>query len=430
MNVSDKSEDEEKQKVLTAAKAAEFCQRHYRLIAPRQGFTHLDDVSTLRALDYVDLTANKLRSLEGLRNNRQIKTLIVRGNNLSHLTPVLKLSSLRVLNTANNKFVSTDWLIHASFSKELLTLVASGNQIAELDGLVALQSVKTLVLSNNCIENIQPVSALTSLTKLSLSNNAIRIIPTSFRNLRNLSELRLAHNRISSLPNKDVFKALSALKIVDVGHNRITTFEELCFDGNSIVNLNVRNNSVADEISVADRLQKWCPKLEIINGKRVSGGRRKLRINRLRVAAGFPIENDRKFARPPPAQALKRIAGDKDGEVEQRPVERNVDDRQHEMDMKRGKVEEADSLTEDQQTRKRYREVETDNPGREDDECLEPEEFIEQAREKSLGHITSANLQRASAGKTRKRKRRKSYIGKEPSFKQAPDFGSGCQSKW
>lgn len=430
MIVSDKSEEEEDKNILTAAKASEFCQRHYRLIAPRQGFTHLDNLSTLSSLDYVDLTGNKLRCLDGMRNNKKIKTLIVCGNRLSDLTPVLKCSAMRILNIANNTFVSTDWLIHASFSNELLTLVASGNQIAELDGLVALQSLKTLVLSNNCIENIQPVAALSSLIKLSLSNNAIRTIPTSFRNLRNLSELRLAHNRISSLPNKDVLRALKALRIIDVGHNRITSFEELCFDGNIVVNLNVRKNPVADEVNIVDRLQKWCPKLEIINGKRVSGGRRKLKRNHLRVEAGFPVDNDRKYARPPPSHSLDKNAGGGNGKEVHGPLKPIVDDRPRGMDGTRRNVEEADSRTEDQQTRKRSREVDTDKSREGTEECLDPKDFVERAREKSLGRINSGTIQSAKAGEKRKQKRTKTHNGKGPSLQQTLDFGTGRGSKW
>ncbi|KAI0557244.1 hypothetical protein FGB62_327g06 [Gracilaria domingensis] len=430
------SENENQRNVLTAAKASEFCPKHYRLIAKRNALTHLDDISALSSLDYVDLTGNQLTSLSGLRNNRKIKTLIVRENKLSDLTPILKLSALRVLNIAGNQIVSTDWLVHAAFAGELLTLIANGNEIKDLEGLSCLRTVKTLVLSHNCIENMAPVTALSSLTKLSLSNNEIRSIPESIKRLRNLSELRLAHNLISSLPAKEVLSSLTWLKIVDLGHNRISSFEELGFTGNNIVNLNVRNNPAATKEDFTEDIREYCPKVEIIDGTRVIGGRRKLRINRLRIAAGFPIEKDRRFARPPPKQVLDRLQRDDkinpDDDKRQR-IEDGKDLDKHEGEISPPSGN-ATSGSGDNSVSTRKRKLLGVEGNEEDpDECIEPSELIAQARAHVLEKGASEGLPRAClqvqskhTSKQKRKKRRRRDPGKAGVVES--DFGTGGTS--
>ncbi|CAN8063398.1 unnamed protein product [Agarophyton chilense] len=427
--------ESERQLVLTAAKASEFCPKHYRLIAPQKAWTHLDDISTLSSLDYVDLTGNRLTSLNGLRNNHRIKTLIVRGNNLSDLTPILKLSALRVLNIAENKFVSTDWLVHASFAGELVTLVANGNQIKELEGLSCLRAVKTLVLSHNCIENMVQTTALSSLTKLSLSNNEIRTIPDTLQRLRGLSEIRLAHNLISSLPSKVVLSSLTSLKILDLGHNRIESFEELEFVGNNIINLNIRNNPATREDGFLESIRKYCPKAEVIDGTRVSGGRRKLRVNRLRIAAGFPIENDRKFARPPPKEALDRLQKGNEMQSDDEKNQKQGNER-NPSGRKEGLVSDnRPNGMEEKSLQTGKRKLASDDITEADSgKCLEPSDLIARARANVLGNAALKSLQNTSPQvqamsilkQKRKRKKRKASERKE----SEADFGFGGSSKW
>lgn len=298
--------DDEKATILTAARAAELCPKHYRLIAQNIALRGLEDLSTLSSLDYVDLRDNHISSLQGLSRLSRLKTLNVRNNQLSDLTPVLNIEALRILNISDNSFLSTEWLSRASFAPQLQALVAKGNQLTNLESVLCLTSIRTLIVSDNQIEDITPLTRLSSLTKLSLSNNEIRRIPDEIGNLSVLSELRLAHNKLSSLPSPQALAKLSALKILDIGHNRITSLDNLSACSRVLTSINVKNNPCSQREDIDEYLRALCANLQIIDGTRVAGGRRKLRVNRLRTAAGLPIEKERKYARAPSAYYMKK----------------------------------------------------------------------------------------------------------------------------
>lgn len=306
---SDDSDDEggTRNVVLTAAKASELCPKPFRLIAYNGGFTTLDDLSSLEQLDYIDLSGNRLKSVSGLEGNKRLKTLKLTSNRLKDLNPILRRDSIQVLNVSENPLPSLDWLRYAVFAEKLVLLVATGNRLVSLDGVLSLSSIRTLVLSHNEIENIESLTKLTSLRKLSLSHNNLRTIPETLSKLVSLSELRVAHNRLTALPSRETLRQLKELRILDLGHNKLDVLDPLSF-ASQLVNVNVRGNPVCEKSDdVFKVVRSLCPGIEIIDGVRVAGGRRKLRIGRLRAATGFDTETDRKFVRAPPLPALRKV---------------------------------------------------------------------------------------------------------------------------
>ena len=425
---------------LTIAKAAELCPKEYRLIATNGGYTSLNDLSSLSSLDYIDLTGNQLTSTEGLESNFRLKTLILRNNNLTDINPILRISNIRILNIAENSINTTEWLLRASFASELLAFVASGNQISYLEAFSSLHRIETLVIGNNQLEDISPIARLTSLKKLSASNNAIREIPASFSSLTNLSELRLAHNRISSTSD-EVLGKMPALKILDIGHNRITSFEGLSGMPLSLTNINVKGNPACEKLTdVSEYLQGICPQLEVINSKRLIGGRRKIRVNRLRKAVGFQPEPERKFARPPPEYYVKKMSEEDYAKV----IDRGDDNVLKSSASKRTQSEDPSSKLTPQTHKKRLRTESSSIPeptssgGEDDEHVISPDDFMNSARTKTSGYenITvqengQQNATSASKSKNKKRKSTKSW--KEPSTsggKIEDGFGQGKESQW
>lgn len=338
--------------ILTSARASEHCApgKAYRLLAAGIGYRRMDDLSTLRQIDYIDLSRNKLSSLDGLSGLRRLKTLNVSNNRLSVAglnEGITKLDTLRVLNVSGNAVGSMfEWVMHAAFATQLLTLIVTHARVATLDGVAALHALQTLVVSHNDIEDLAPVCALTQLKKLSVSHNKVRTLPQ--RLPATLTELRVAHNAITDLAgaldtrnksggnnNSSINKKDSSvagamitwkqnLTILDIGHNRISELSILsAFD--QLKNINVKGNPVCekpenvssdgkgdkDDGNGNQHGQHWiqiiCPNIQVVDGMRVAGGRRKDRINRLRVAAGLKIEADRKFARAPHVHAVMRL---------------------------------------------------------------------------------------------------------------------------
>lgn len=414
----DDSDGEESCNVLTLAKASDLCPKPYRLIARNQKIAKLADLSTLSALDYIDLSSNSLTSLEGLDHPR-LKTLIVARNKLSHLKPLYNSPNIRVLNVSENLLPDIEWISQTRFAPLLLTLVASSNQLHNLIGLSSLSSLETLVISNNQIEDLTPITYLKTLVKLSASRNRIRKLPSLFP-LERLAELRLSHNLIDSLPTE----RLHCLKILDVGHNRLNDIDALSKFAPSLVQVNLRHNPVCERSDLRTYVKRLCDGLEVIDGERILGGRRKVRVNRIRKAAGFEIEHERRFARMPSEYYLKRLEGTgllKDD------VREHGDNQKTDLDTERKKAEHTDQ--------RRKQRVEPEEHGVE----MDSEKFVQMARWRSQKHevagsetkVTVHNGSRLSEEKQNKRKRQKKTEQVEGvNYLKIDSFGDGGTSRW
>lgn len=428
---SDDSDEEAQGSVLTTAKADEHRPKPYRLVARNKNYSSLEDMSTFQQLDYVDLTGNSLTSIQGLANNTRLKTVILKSNKLSDLTPLLGLQNVQVLDVSDNQFVTTEWLVRAKFAPGLLALVMKGNRIPALEGLGSCEKLTSIVVSDNQIEDLSPLCGLRSLTKISASKNEIRVIPESIGNLSSLRELRLAHNRVSQLPSKETLTRLSALNIFDMGNNRVTSLDNLSACS-ALTQVNVRNNpmSLQDE-DLRAHIQEICSTIEIIDGKRFTGGRRKLRINRMRLEAGFPLEPDRRFARPPkPYPGALIPSNDNDALY--------LNDRLNEdnqMPRKKRKYNENGRYNDNGQV-ERKKNAPTPKAkvlsDAEEDEVINPEEFEQMAKKKSISgaslHQTSSALLSTSGDTFKKKRKRKRAKNRESGA--VVTFGAGGQSKW
>lgn len=440
---SDDSDDEDTttKNILTTAKASDLCPVPHRLIARNLGFTSMEDMSTLSALDYVNLMGNALRSVQGLSSNTRLKTLILKKNKLSDVEYVLRIGALRILDISDNEFVTTEWLPRAAFAADLVALVVCGNKLVTLEGLACLRRIRTLVISDNEIEDISAVAQLTSLTKLSASNNCIRLLPDAMLNLHNLRELRLAHNRLAVLPSKERLAGLLSLKIFDVGHNRMESVEQLSACSGTLIQLNVAGNPACKAENFSDYLQTLCPKLEIIDGHRVVGGRRKLRINRQRLASGLPLEPERKFARPPSAYYLQKAKDEKeDSAIGQKQLQMSSGHGSkiagsEKNTIKTRKARPAADLEAPDISRKAAKRARSNPAEEEHDDALDANQFVEMAKSKST-HLSAAGkdfslqksepIRKGIKPKSKGRKGTASYEQRE----QNVEFGSGGSSKW
>lgn len=280
---SDSDTNRESTNVLTAARASELCPRPSRLIASGLSLAGIEDLSSLSSLDYVDISNNAIRSLEGLMGLKNLQTVIANRNRIASPEHILRLSTVRVLNMAENELVSTDWLLQANFAPNLNALILNSNKLTLLDGVSALSNLETLVVSRNQVEDLSVVGRLPHLKKLSVSHNIIRAIPDCISNCPSLIELRISHNRLATLPRPEVLCRLSILRILDVGHNRLAALDGLEVLAGSLEQLNIAGNPIdreitASKISVLDIF----PGVQILNGLRMTGGRRKVRLARER----------------------------------------------------------------------------------------------------------------------------------------------------
>jgi Leucine rich repeat len=427
-------------KVLSLDIAKELCPKgkEFRLVARGGGYTRMDDLSALTALDYVDVTDNALTSLDGLAGLPGLKTIIARSNMLKAIDALLdEFSNVVVLNLAENKLTSVDWLLRARFASSLSALILSGNNISNLDAVATCSSLETLVVSGNT--KLDSISAVVTncpkLRKLSAAHAAICVIPNDIALCTNLIELRISHNRIEALPDADILACLPSLKILDLGHNLITSIDSLSAVSGSLQQLNLTGNPVSalkgveidvekDAEAMMTAVLQICSRVQILDGTRIAGGCRKIRNKR-----EFKAKHDERRARE--MTRMAKVSGFVAGASEwaedvsvpatssQKKWPRSNDGGNDKVAI--GTVLSAVS-TFDKPVFTKARLVRVaDN----DDDALEPEAFLAQAKAKSDSSVPPTKS-RKSKDKSTRAKRRK----QEAPAVADVDIGVGGASAW
>ncbi|KAK1275018.1 hypothetical protein QJS04_geneDACA011718 [Acorus gramineus] len=233
-------------------------------------FCFFDQVSCLGGfanLERVDLSFNSLADLEGLRSCVNLKWLSVVQNKLESLRGIEGLPKLTVLNAGRNKIKSMEEVKHVT---SLGALILNDNEISSICQLDKLEYLNTLVLSRNPIHDIGvSLAKAKSLTKLSLTHCKIQSIGSSIMLCSNLKEVRLSHNEITSLPVE--LSQNTKLRNLDLGNNLISRFSELKVISSlqSLKNLNLLGNPIAQNDKLAKEVEKLLPKLKVFNSRSI-----------------------------------------------------------------------------------------------------------------------------------------------------------------
>lgn len=177
-------------------------------------------------------------------------------NKLHSLPDSISQSKLTVLNFSENPFDSfpqnlpmtlttlycgncnlNEMIIDVSKFPQLKTIDASGNRIKSFQLINETTSLHNLYLSSNMIESIL-VNLPLSLIVLDLSRNCISHIPEKISKLRNLKDLSLSYNNLSSFPSV-VFDSLFSLK---VDHNPNLSFSFDVSQHPKLQNIDISNS--------------------------------------------------------------------------------------------------------------------------------------------------------------------------------------------
>lgn len=170
----------------------------------------LQELSTLGALEELDLDVNNLSDLSPLASLTNLEVLGLFGNQVQDLTPLAGLTNLRVL-------------------------YASANAILDLEPLADLSSLEHLWLLRNCLSNLEgssetsclsDISALAGLTNLVAllieSNDVVDIgVVTNFGNLELLDA---SANQIAAI---SALSALQNLRTVELDDNPLHSLAPL-----------------------------------------------------------------------------------------------------------------------------------------------------------------------------------------------------------
>nr|XP_019926769.2 toll-like receptor 4 [Crassostrea gigas]XP_034318763.1 toll-like receptor 4 [Crassostrea gigas]XP_034318764.1 toll-like receptor 4 [Crassostrea gigas]XP_034318765.1 toll-like receptor 4 [Crassostrea gigas]XP_034318766.1 toll-like receptor 4 [Crassostrea gigas] len=200
---------------------------------------------------------------------------------------------LKVLYFHDNLYKMTiqDFTFKTVSPTRLTHLYLQNSIIYELNGpILGINSVKYLDLSNNFCRYISNhfFDGIQNVSYLDLSKNALGEVLGSdhhgqiFRNLANLTVLKLARNRITQLPSA-IFRNLYKLEILNLSYNSLSEFSAslenmkrlklLDLSNNQLSSLNAKTRNTIDYLSKTQKLfvnlghNKWmcnCENLEFL----------------------------------------------------------------------------------------------------------------------------------------------------------------------
>ena len=171
-------------------------------------------------LKLFDAELNRIKKIEGINNNYQLRILRLGKNQINKIQNLEKLANLEVLDIQNNN-------------------------IKQISGLDRQFKLKSLNLSTNFISKIQNISHLVQLEELDLSFNMIEDLK-GIENLKNLKKLKLTGNMIQRFKDIKFLESLPNLRQLEMDRNPVT--EKPGFDQYIIRNL--PNLEVLDHMKV------------------------------------------------------------------------------------------------------------------------------------------------------------------------------------
>ncbi len=222
-----------------------------RIAKIHKDLINFDDIDS-SDLSYLNLSRNRIKSLEGLKKFSEIDTLILDCMSIDDLNGIKNLKSTEHLSLASNEITDIRFL---NSLKNLKYLDLRGNNIKDISPLSKLHKLEELYLDDNLIEDISPLRKLKKLRVLSLNHNNIRKISVKMKN-RRLQKLSAAFNDI-----EDIYGISSLTELIDVNlqNNNIKDISTL---GNNPELLyvwldNNRINSIKPLLKCKKMLEIW-----------------------------------------------------------------------------------------------------------------------------------------------------------------------------
>ncbi|MGG0717736.1 leucine-rich repeat domain-containing protein [Robertmurraya massiliosenegalensis] len=221
--------------------------------------------SDLESLEYLSIYGNKITSLEGLQNAKNLTSLMIYQSAITDFTPISELTKLQSI-SLNNIGETKNPNIIETFAKltNLTSIDLSGFGIKDVTPYANLKNVTMLTLRDNSITDISPLKGLTNLTWLDVSGNNI----SDISKLPNVSILSLDNNQITTinplfdLPAIETLSLLGNPFILSKGSSAYEGIQKLLKNGVNVVlnpedvfklrTKNVTDNSITIEWSILE----------------------------------------------------------------------------------------------------------------------------------------------------------------------------------
>jgi hypothetical protein len=284
--------------------------------------------STIKKLDISD---NGLRSLSGVASTSL--TWISAAKNALWAEALRALGDgcprARTVNVSGNASLRT--LKGVEKMKALAALIASECAIEDLSAVKGLKELNTLVCGECSVEDVgDALSESPALRKLNLSRNNIRKFSAdALKSSGGLRELRVSHNALKAIPA--CVRETTNLRILDVGYNKIDNWGSLG-DLRALRRLEqlfLRGCPIASEQGYEEKIIAMCPRLKILDGRKVGEPRRER-----------AVEDERQAPRYVDKEAGSESGGeDYDDDAPREPVVEHEEDERREKKTKKEKKE-------------------------------------------------------------------------------------------
>lgn len=136
-----------------------------------------------------------IKSLQGLEHCRELRELVLSGNEIEDLTPLAGLKYLQSVDVSSNKITSLEPLREL---KMLQYLNVGFNQISDLAPLAGHETIWALYLESNKITDLAVLESLPRLVALYLDDNQVSDISVLAK-LPKLERIGLTRNRVTDV---------------------------------------------------------------------------------------------------------------------------------------------------------------------------------------------------------------------------------------
>ncbi|KER27610.1 hypothetical protein T265_05420 [Opisthorchis viverrini] len=224
------------------------------------------------ALATLELRSNRLTSFEGIGALTTLTSLYCAENSLKDTSGLSKLTGLVRLHARDNRISSLNGITVAMSKNAIGTLNSTGYGIPPEQ----FPALATLELRSNRLTSFEGIGALTTLTSLYCAENSLKDT-SGLSKLTGLVRLHARDNRISSLNGITV--AMSSLEYLNLRGNRLSSFRavKLLSALPSLKVLNLLQNPICDKdeyrltvIGLISRLQKL-DKERVTDSERADG---------------------------------------------------------------------------------------------------------------------------------------------------------------
>lgn len=183
-----------------------------------------DFISACVSLKEIKFTGNEARKIpSSLAFANRLEYLDLSNNRITDLehAELHRLTCLVSLKMPNNQLSSLP-VTYAHF-RMLRSLNLSSNSFTEFpEHMYKLRNLLELDISFNKITTLPKIAQLKTLERLWITNNGLKALEEGFKELKNLKEIDARFNQITSIDN---VAELPDLELLFVGHNNITSFK-------------------------------------------------------------------------------------------------------------------------------------------------------------------------------------------------------------